>query len=167
MDADAFRKKIAKWRLDVNMSQAELDEACGFRRGTVGEIELGDLNLTDEKLVSIMICTNRDLLWTLMEDFGSLFKRLQPLEASLRRRLGKEPLLLPPDEDEEFERGLASMLAGMEIVYRKQLRISNRRTLLTDALLEAAARVSPRAKPNRKRAEKPRKRRKKKPPEEG
>jgi len=160
MDADAFRNKVVKWRLDANMSQDDLDDACGFRLGTVGEIERGDLDLTDEKLVSILICTNRDLLWTLMEDFGSLFMRLQPIEASLRRRLGKEPLPLPPDEDEEFERGLRSMLDGAEVVYRRQLRVSNRRTLLTDALREAAARDSPRAEPERRRAKKPRKRHK-------
>jgi len=151
MDAAAFRDRIRDWRMQVDMTQEELDEACGFQPGTVGRLEQGKRKLTDAILVTIIICTERDLLWTLAEGFGALFKRLRPLEAPLRQRFGKEPPQRPLDEDEELEKALTSMLAGAKVVLRKQTRASDRRALMIDFLLEAAARDAQSVQSGRKR----------------
>jgi transcriptional regulator with XRE-family HTH domain len=157
MDANAFRDRIARWRLDANLSQKKLNQECGFRNGTIGKLEEGERALTDEMLVRIVICTGRDLLWTLLEGCGSLFKRLQPLEPSLRQQLGKERPPQPLDEDGELQRALGAMLANMEIVLKKQTRAADRRALMMDILAEAAARDARSDGPKRKRAAGPRK----------
>ena len=157
MDANAFRDRIARWRLDVKLSQEALDRKCGFREGTVARLEQGKLALTDEKLVRIVIGTGRDLLWTLMEGFGSLFKRLQPLEPSLRQELGKERPPQPLDEDGELQQALGAMLANMEIVLKKQTRAADRRALVLEILSEAAARDVRLDEPRNRRAAGPRK----------
>jgi transcriptional regulator with XRE-family HTH domain len=152
MDAEAFRDRIRDWRMQAELTQEELDEACGFSPGMVGRLERGeDVKLTDERLAAIIICTERDLLWTLAESFGALFKRLQPLETPLRQRLGKGPPQGPQDEDEELEKALTSMLAGAKVVLRKQAHASDRRALMIDFLLEAAARGTQSVQSGRKR----------------
>jgi transcriptional regulator with XRE-family HTH domain len=158
MDANAFRDRIARWRLDVNLSQVALDRECGFRAGTIGKLEEGERALTDEMLVRILICTGRDLLWTLVEGCGSLFKRLQPLEPSLRQELGRERPPQPLDEDGELQRALDVMFANMEIVFKKQTRAADRRALMMEILAEAAARDAQADGQRRKRAAGPRKR---------
>jgi transcriptional regulator with XRE-family HTH domain len=158
MDANAFRDRIARWRLDVNLSQMALDRECGFREGTIGKLEEGERALTDEMLVRILICTGRDLLWTLVEGCGSLFKRLQPLEPSLRQELGRERPPQPLDEDGELQRALDAMFANMEIVFKKQTRAADRRALMLEILAEAAARDARADGQRRKRAAGPRKR---------
>ncbi|HEY7215372.1 MAG TPA: helix-turn-helix transcriptional regulator [Thermoanaerobaculia bacterium] len=156
MDAAAFRDRIKDWRMQADMSQEALDVACGFHPGTVGRMERGDLKLTDERLVAIILCTERDLLWTLAEGFGALFKRLRPLETSLRQRLGKGPPPRSLDEDEELEKALTSMLAGAKVVLRKQARAADRRALMIDFLLEAAARDAQSVQSGRQRVRGPR-----------
>jgi transcriptional regulator with XRE-family HTH domain len=158
MDANAFRDKIARWRLDVKLGQETLDRECGFRKGTVARLEQGKLALTDEKLVRIVICTGRDLLWTLLEGCGSLFQRLQPLELSLRQELGKERRPQPLDQDGELQRALGAMFASLEIVLKKQTRAADRRALMMEILAEAAARDVRLDEPKSKRAAGPRKR---------
>jgi transcriptional regulator with XRE-family HTH domain len=157
MDANAFRDRIARWRLDVNLSQVALDRECGFREGTIGKLEEGERALTDEMLVRILICTDRDLLWTLVEGCGSLFKRLQPIEPSLRQELGRERPPQPLDEDGELQRALDAMFANMEIVLKKQTRAADRRALMMEILSEAAARDARADGQRRKRAAGPRK----------
>lgn len=157
MDANAFRDRIARWRLDVKLSQGALDRKCGFREGTVARLEQGKLALTDDKLVRIMIGTGRDLMWTLLEGCGSLFKRLQSLEPSLRQELGRERPPQPLDEDGELQRALGAMLANMEIVLKKQTRAADRRALMMEILAEAAARDVRLDEPKNKRAAGPRK----------
>jgi transcriptional regulator with XRE-family HTH domain len=152
MDANAFRDRIAGWRLDAGLSQEALDKACGFRSGTVGRLEQRKLALTDEMLVSIVICTDRDLLWSLVEGCGSLFKQLQSLEAPLRQRFARQPPPQPLDQDAEFRLALDAMLSNMEIVFRKQTRATDRRALMIDILSEAAARDVQGDRPKRKRA---------------
>jgi transcriptional regulator with XRE-family HTH domain len=156
MEASEFQGKISRWRLEAEMSQEDLDKACGFKPGTVGRLEQDKLPLDDERLVRILICTDRDLLSTLAESYGALFKRLQPLEGTLRARFGKPSPPPPPDEDEEFRRGLAAMLSGLEMVLRKVGRVSDRRAMILDLLTEAAARDARSEKPARKRIRKPR-----------
>lgn len=153
MDADAFRRSIARWRDEADLNQFELDEECDFLPGTVGRLERETLALTDENLAKILICTNRDLLSTFLEEFGSLYRRLRPLDAALREDLGKAAPPQPPDQDEEFERGSASILSGLEIVLRKLVRAGDHRTLLSDALLEFGAR-NPQGKKPRQRVRK-------------
>jgi transcriptional regulator with XRE-family HTH domain len=164
MDTEAFQERVKQWRIDAGLSQEALDQECGFKSGTIGRIERGTLKLTDDRLVTIVICTKRDLLWTLAETYGSLLKRLQPIEVFLRQQLGKAPPPNPPDKDEEFEQALASMLMGAETVFRKQMRASDPRTLIADVLLEAAARDVRGDEPERRRIRGPRKKESSEPP---
>lgn len=157
MDANAFRNRIAPWRLAANLSQEALDQKCGFRKGTVGKLEEGKRTLTDEMLVRILICTDRDLLWTVAGVCGSFLQRLQSHEAELRQELGRErpPQLL--DQDTDFLTALATMSASMEIVLKKQTRAADRRSLMTEIFAEAAEREARFDKPQRQRAAGPRK----------
>jgi hypothetical protein len=50
-----FRSRIAQWRRDAEFTQADLDEACGFRSGTVQRLEQKRLLMRDEHLVRILV----------------------------------------------------------------------------------------------------------------
>ncbi|HTG31733.1 MAG TPA: helix-turn-helix transcriptional regulator [Thermoanaerobaculia bacterium] len=154
MDAGFFQDRVKGWRIAAELTQVELDEACGFSKGTVGDIEQGKKPLSEEQLVAIVICTSRDLLPTLMESFGSLYKRLQPFEAPLRRRFGKEPPPLPPDETEEYRQGRDRLFSGADILLRKLLIVSDRKAFLAEVLLDAAARDARSDKPKPQRVKK-------------
>lgn len=156
MDANDFRNKIARWRLELNWSQDDLDRKCEFRTGTVRRLEEEKLKLKDEMLVRILICTGRDLLWTLVEECGSLFKTLQPHEEPLRRQLGRERPPQTLDQDGEFQSALGTMLSSMAVVLKKQTRATDRRALMIDILSEAAARDAQGNQPQRLRASGPR-----------
>ncbi len=163
MDADVFGNRIAGWRLDANLSQEALDQECRFAPGTVARLEQGKLAMTDDKLVRILICTGRDLLWAVAGLCGSVLKRLQSLEAPLRLELGKERPPQPLDQDDDFQNALATMFVNLEIIIKKQTRATDRRALMMDILTEAAARDPHGESPKRKRAGGPRK---KKPPQQ-
>jgi transcriptional regulator with XRE-family HTH domain len=152
MDADVFGNRIAAWRLDANLSQEDLDQECRFPAGTVARLEQGKLAMTDDKLVRILICTGRDLLWAVAGLCGSLLKRLQSLEASLRLELGRERPPQPLDQDDDFQTALAVMFTNLEIILKKQTRATDRRALMMDILTEAAARDPHGESPKRKRA---------------
>jgi transcriptional regulator with XRE-family HTH domain len=167
MELRFFQYKVKDWRIAAKLTQVELDEACGFSKGTVGDIEQGKKPSSEEQLVAIVICTNRDLLPTLMESFGSLYRRLQPFEASLRRRFGKEPPPPPPDETEEYRQGRDLLFSGADILLRNLLRISDRKAFLTEVLFAAAARDTRSDQPKLQRVKKKggtRKKRKQKTP---
>lgn len=167
MDAGFFQDRVKGWRIAAELTQVELDEACGFSKGTVGDIEQGKKSLSEEQLVAIVICTNRDLLPTLMESFGSLYKRLQPFEAPLRRRFGKEPPPPPHGETENYRQGRDRLFSGADILIKEMLRISDRNAFLAEILFDAAARITRSDKPKPQRVKKkggPRKKRPQKTP---
>jgi transcriptional regulator with XRE-family HTH domain len=157
MDANAFRDRIARWRLDADRTQDQLDEDCGFLPGTVARLEQGKLALTDERLVRILICTDRDLLWTVAGVCGSFLKRLQSQEAELRQELGRKRPPQSLDQDEDFLQALSTMFASMEIVLKKQTRAADRRALMAEIFAEAAEREARFDEPQRQRASGPRK----------
>jgi transcriptional regulator with XRE-family HTH domain len=167
MDAGVLQDRVKGWRIAAELTQVELDEACGFTKGTVGDIEQGKKSLSEEQLVAIVICTNRDLLPTLMESFGSLYKRLQPFEAPLRRRFGKEPPPPPLGETENYRLGRDRLFSGADILIKELLRISDRNAFLAEILFDAAAREIRRDQPKPQRVKKKggtRKKRKQKTP---
>jgi transcriptional regulator with XRE-family HTH domain len=137
MDLRGFQDRIARWRAEADLTQDELDGECGFRSGTVGRLERKKREMTDEQLIRILIATKRDLLWTLLESCGSLYKRLKPLEEDLRRQQGAE---LPPTllEDGEFQNGIANFLSGAQVVLAKVAKASDPKAWATDLLLRAA-----------------------------
>jgi transcriptional regulator with XRE-family HTH domain len=140
MEAKAFQDRVKDWRIAAGLNQVQLNEACGFPEDTVTEIEQGRKALTEEQLVAIVICTNRDLLPTLLESFGSLYKKLRPLEVTFRRRFDKGPPPPPPDETEEYRRGRDLLFSGADVLLKLLLRISDRQSFLAEILLDAAAR---------------------------
>ncbi|HEY0511704.1 MAG TPA: helix-turn-helix transcriptional regulator [Thermoanaerobaculia bacterium] len=143
MDVNLFRKRIARWRLERNLSQEALDRICGFLPGTVRRLEEEKLILRDETFVRIVIGTGRDLPWTLVEECGSLFQRLEPYEEPLRQQLGKERPPQALDQDGEFQKALDLMVSNLATVLSKQARAGDRRALMIDILSEAAARRGP------------------------
>ncbi|HYX26237.1 MAG TPA: hypothetical protein VFC23_18940 [Thermoanaerobaculia bacterium] len=138
MDVSEFQEEIAKWRIAAGLQQVELDERCEFRRGTVGRLEQRKSRMTEEQFIRILICTKRDLVWTLIESCGSLYARLQPLEAELSKRFRAGLSQNRPLIDEEFQRGLADMLAGAQVVLSKVAKASDPKAWVTDVLLRAA-----------------------------
>ncbi len=157
MDANVFRDRIARWRLEADRTQEQLDEDCKFLPGTVARLEQGKRALTDEMLVRVLICTNRDLLWTVAGVCGSFLKRLQSHEAELRQELGRGRPPQPLDQDEDFLQALDTMFAGMEIILKKQTRAADRRALMMEILSEAAERDAQADGRKRRRAAGPRK----------
>ncbi|HKV13150.1 MAG TPA: helix-turn-helix transcriptional regulator [Thermoanaerobaculia bacterium] len=137
MDLSGLRDKVARWRAEAGLTQEDLDQECGFRPGTVGRLERKKREMSDEELIRILIATKRDLLWTLLESCGSLYKRLKPLEEDLRRRQGVEH---PPTflEDGEFQNGITSFLSGMQVVITKMAKASDPGVWAADLLLRAA-----------------------------
>jgi transcriptional regulator with XRE-family HTH domain len=154
MEATAFQDRVKAWRTAADLTQVELNKICGFSEGTIAEIEQGRKSPSDEQLVAIIICTNRDLLPTLLESFGSLCRRLLPLEATLRRRFDKEPPPPPPDETEDYRHGRDLLFSGADILLKQLLRISDRKNFLTEILLDAAARDIASEEPKRNRVRK-------------
>lgn len=138
MEPIDFRSKIAEWRTNEGLTQDELDEACGFRSGTVGRLERKLLKMTDEQFIRIVLFTNRDLLWVLAESCGSLYKRLVPLERNLSATLGK-PASRDLPADPEFRNGLQDLLSGAQVVLTKVAKASDPRMWLSDLFLRAAS----------------------------
>jgi hypothetical protein len=120
------------------MTQEDLDSACGFSPGTVGRLEQQRLKLTEEQFVQIIIATDRDLLWSLAETFGTLYRRLEPLERDQRSILGKPAVLEDLPADAEFQNGLQEMLSGAQVVLTKVARATDQRRWFADLLLRAA-----------------------------
>ena len=120
------------------MTQEDLDCACGFSPGTVSRLEQQRLKLTDEQLVQIVISTDRDLLWSLAEIFGAIYRRLEPLERDQRASLGKPAALTDLPADAEFRKGLQEMLSGAQVVFMKVARATDERRWFADLLLRAA-----------------------------
>src|SRR3954462_9465063 len=103
MDVSQFQDEIAKWRVAAGFTQAELDARCDFKSGMVGRLEQKRVNMTDDQFLRILICTKRDLVWTILESCGSLYARLQPLEVELSRQLRAGPASYKPLIDEDFQ----------------------------------------------------------------
>jgi transcriptional regulator with XRE-family HTH domain len=143
-----FREMIAYWRKAADFTQAELDKACGFPNGTVERLEQKRLTLKDDHLVLILIHTRRNLSWTLCGIVGALYRRLEPLDASLRAELNVPEAPLP-DDDPEYQADLDLMFAAMQSVARRLYRAADPRTSLRDLLLRAAADVP--SEPGRRR----------------
>ncbi|MEA2558933.1 MAG: hypothetical protein QOH06_437 [Acidobacteriota bacterium] len=120
------------------MTQEELDSACGFSAGTIGRLEQQRLKLTEEHLVQIIIATDRDLLWSLAEIFGALYRRLEPLEREQRANMGRTAALADLPADAEFQNGLQEMLSGAQVVLMKMARATDQRRWFADLLLRAA-----------------------------
>ncbi len=140
MEAKAFQDRVKDWRIAADLNQVQLNEACGFPEGTIAEIEQGRKELTEEQLVVIIICTNRNLLPTLLESFGSLYRNLRPLEATLRRRFDKEPPPPPLYATEEYRQGRDLLFAGLDQMLKLTLRVSDREDFIDKILFDAADR---------------------------
>jgi hypothetical protein len=138
MDVSEFQDEIAKWRIAAGFTQDQLDERCEFPLGTVGRLEQKKTTMTEDHFLRILICTKRDLVWTLIESCGSLYARLQPLEAELSKRFRAGPSQYRPLIDEEFQKSLAAMLAGAQVVLTKVAKASDPKAWITDVLLRAA-----------------------------
>ncbi|MES1243534.1 MAG: hypothetical protein ABUT39_18135 [Acidobacteriota bacterium] len=141
---------IAQWRKAAGFTQAELDEVCSFSSGTVQRLEQERLLLKDEQLVLILINTDRNLLWTLCGSLGSLYKRLEPIEARLRRERNAPEAPIPPDDDPEYQAELDRMFSGMQAVAKRIYRAADPRISVRDFLLRAATDVAP-GEPRRRR----------------
>jgi transcriptional regulator with XRE-family HTH domain len=139
MDVSEFQDEIAKWRIEAGFTQPELDEKCKLRRGTVGRLEQKKLKMTEDHFLRILICTKRDLVWTLLESCGSLLARLQPLEAELSKRFRAGPNSYKPLIDEDFQNGLAELLSGAQVVLTKMARAADPKAWAIDLLLRAAS----------------------------
>jgi transcriptional regulator with XRE-family HTH domain len=145
-----FRSRIAQWRKAAGLTQAQLDEACGFPGGTVQRLEQRRLILKDDQLVLILISTRRNLLWTLCASLGSLYKRLEPLDVQLREERNAPEAPMPPDDDPEYQEDLDRMWSGMQAVAKRLYRAADPRTSIRDFLLRAATDVPP-GEPKRRR----------------
>jgi hypothetical protein len=89
-----------------------------------------------------------------MEGFGSLYSKLLPFEATLRRRFDKEPPPPPLEETEGYRHGRDLLFSGADILLKMLLRISDRKAFLTEILLDAATRDVESHKPMRNRVRK-------------
>jgi transcriptional regulator with XRE-family HTH domain len=138
VDPIDLRTRIPLWRESAGLTQGELDRACRFKRGTVARLEQQRLKLTEEQLIRILICTDRDLLWSLAETFGTLYRRLEQLEGDQRASLGKPAAVEDLPADDEFQNGLQKMLSGAQVVLMKMARASDQRRWFADILLRAA-----------------------------
>lgn len=145
-----FRSRIAQWRRDAEFTQADLDEACGFRSGTVQRLEQKRLLMRDEHLVRILISTRKNLLWTLCASLGSLYQRLEPLDARLREVMNAPEAPMPTDDDPEYQADLDRMFSGMQAVAKRIYRAADPKTAIRDFLLRAAS-EAPQGEPRRKR----------------
>jgi len=138
MEVGEFQEEIAKWRVEAGFTQAELDEKCEFRPGTVGRLEQRKLRMTEDHFLRILICTKQDPLWILLASCGSLYARLRPLEAELSRRFRVGPNQYKPLIDDEFQRGLEEMFSGAQVVLTKVARAADPKAWAIDLLLRAA-----------------------------
>lgn len=151
MDVSEFREEIAKWRTAAGFTQVDLDEKCEFPPGTVGRLEQRKSRMTEEQFIRILICTKRDLVWTLLESCGSLYARLRSLEAELSKQFRAGSTPYKPLIDEEFQRGLAEMFSGAQVVLTKVARAADPKVWATDLLLRAASQGSTDDQPKRQR----------------
>jgi transcriptional regulator with XRE-family HTH domain len=138
VDPIDLRTRISLWRESAGLTQGELDRACKFKRGTVARLEQHRLKLTEEQLVRILISTGRDVLWSLAETFGALYRSLEPLERDQRASLGKPAALEDLPADDEFQNSLQKMLSEAQVVLSKMARASDQRRWFADILLRAA-----------------------------
>ena len=151
-----FRSRIAQWRKAAGLTQAELDKACDFPSGTVQRLEQKRLILKDEHLVLILISTRRNLLWTLCASVGSVYMRLEPLDARLRAERNAPEAQMPLNDDPEYQADLDRMWSGMQAVAKRLYRAADPRTSIRDFLLRAAIDVPP-GEPARRRVRSKRK----------
>jgi transcriptional regulator with XRE-family HTH domain len=142
MNVSDFQSKIVEWRTAADLSQAGLDEACGFLPGTVGRLERGILKLKEEQLVRIVRWTKRDLLWTLLESCGVLYRSLLPLEEELDRHSKSSFAAQTIWQDEDFKNALAGLLTGAEVVLTKVAKAAEPKPWISDLLLRAADRAA-------------------------
>ena len=132
-----FRARIAVWREKAELTQEELDEACGFSPGTISRLEQKRAKLTEKQFIQILSATGRDLLWSLAEAFGTAYRHLEPLEREKRASRGKPTAEdLPVDAD--LQKGLQEMLSGAQVVVMKMVRATDERRWFADLLLRAA-----------------------------
>ena len=136
MDLRGFQEHIPRWRTQARLTQSQLDDACGFRPGTVGRIERMKVKITDAQFVSILLATKRDLVWTLLENCGLLYRRLQPLEVKLAEKLG--PSLHARWEDGGLQNALTELFGAARFVIMKIAKATDTRSWITDLFLRVA-----------------------------
>jgi transcriptional regulator with XRE-family HTH domain len=153
MNVNDFRSKIGGWRLAKNLSQEELDLECGFLPGTVARLEQEKVEMKNDQFLRILGRTGRDLVSTLLEDCGTLFRELLPLAQEISPSSGNDSSAQGIWHDREFESALSGLLSGARVVISKVAKASDQKLWASDLLLRAASQAS--KAPARKRARKP------------
>lgn len=157
MDATAFQNQIKTWRLRAGLNQAELDEKCGFKPGTVARLEQGKTSVTDEQLVKIMLLTDQDILWALTEALSITYRRMYTLEQTWRQKLDLKRTPHRLDQDTEYSASVRLWMDNAFTMIQKQQWATDRWTYMHNIFVEMADRVAPEADPPRARVKRTKK----------
>lgn len=140
MDATSLRPDIARWRLQAGFSQEELDQEAGFSKGTIGRIERGDRNVTEEEIVRILVALNLEVTVTLISACGGLLRRLLAAEPQVRERLGRKSHRAAAEGPglTRYEESMERLLTSMRDILLHIGKVSDPERWLKELMLAAA-----------------------------
>ena len=141
MDANSLRPDIARWRLQTGFSQEQLDQEAGFSKGTVGRIERGDRNVTEDEIVKILVALNLNVSFTFISTCGGLLRKLLAVEPLVRDRMGRKSHRASTDSPGEthFEESMEQLLTSMREILLHIGKVSDPERWIKELMLAAAS----------------------------
>src|SRR5262249_50676535 len=117
---------------------------------TVARIEQGKLQMKNDQFILILKRTKRDLLSTLLEDCGKLYRELASLAQEISLSSGTDSSAQGIWPDRELETGMADLFSAARTIFLKITRTSDEKRWASDLLLRAAGEAP--STPKRRRA---------------
>jgi transcriptional regulator with XRE-family HTH domain len=153
MDANSLRPDIARWRLQAGFSQEELDQEAGFSKGTIGRIERGGRNVTEDEVVRILVALNLNVSVTFISACGGLLRKLLAAEPLVRDRMDRKPFRSSAEDSgqTEFEENMERLLGSMREILLHIGKVSDPERWIKELMLAAAAPEETHGSPPRKK----------------